>query len=125
MLRWLVTKAQVIACNDDTEPAQVPRKRYQFVRVALPIMVTLALAVFFQNRGFDLLSKRIEDINGSLNKRIDDIGDILRAEMAKNQSELLSKLADMENRLDRRIERLEEGKWRAWPVIMASQPALS
>src|SRR5271165_4035038 len=113
MLRWLVTKAQVIACNDDTEPAQVPRKRYQFVRVALPIMVTLALAVFFQNRGFDLLSKRIEDINGSLNKRIDDIGDILRAEMAKNQSELLSKLADMENRLDRRIESLEEGKWRA------------
>jgi hypothetical protein len=68
---------------------------------------------------------------GSINKRIDDVRDVLRAEikaetatlhgetsslraeMAKNHSELLAKLADMENRLDRRIEKLETGKWKA------------
>jgi hypothetical protein len=50
---------------------------------------------------------------GSINKRIDDVRDVLRAEGAKNHSELLGKMVDMENRLDRRIEKLEVGKWKA------------
>ena len=72
-----------------------------FVTITLPIVITVALAVFTQNRSFDLLGKRI-----------DDIRDALRAEMAKNHSELLAKLADVENRLDRRIERLEQARWK-------------
>jgi hypothetical protein len=36
----------------------------------------------------------------------------VRVEMAKNQSEMLAKLADIENRLDRRLEKLETERWR-------------
>jgi hypothetical protein len=96
----------------------------QFVQIALPIVITLIVAVFAQiltqNRAFDLLGKRIEDVgtridglDRSLNKRIDNMADVLRAEMAKNHSELLAKLADVDNRLERRIEKLEEGRWKA------------
>ena len=40
-----------------------------FFTVALPIVGTLIWAVISQNRGFDLLGKRIDDVS----KRIDDI----------------------------------------------------
>jgi hypothetical protein len=91
----------------------------QFVQIALPIEITLIVAVFArlfaQNRAFDLLGKTLEMVN----KRVDDMRDVLRAEMggvraemAKNQSELLAKLADVENRLDRRLEKLETERWR-------------
>ena len=41
------------------------------------------------------------------NHLLNDIRDLLRAEMSKNQSELLQKFAEM----DGRIIRLEEGRW--------------
>jgi hypothetical protein len=87
-------------------------------------MITLIVAVtaqiLTQNRSGELLGRRIEDVS----KRMEDIRDVLRAEMkaetavlhgemAKNHSELLAKMATMEDRLDRRIERLETGKWKA------------
>jgi hypothetical protein len=42
------------------------------------------------------------------NNRLNDIRDVLRAEAAKNQSELLIKLAQMEHR----IETLEQQRWK-------------
>jgi hypothetical protein len=91
----------------------------QFVQIALPIVITLIVAVFAQlfsqNRAFDMLGKNLEMVN----RRVDDMRDVLRAEMgglraemAKNQSELLTKLADVENRLDRRLEKLETERWK-------------
>ncbi|MFN7918562.1 MAG: hypothetical protein U0Q16_00605 [Bryobacteraceae bacterium] len=38
---------------------------------------------------------------GDMSKRIDDMRDLLRSEMAKNQSELLHKIADLDLRLNR------------------------
>lgn len=41
------------------------------------------------------------------NGRMNDLRDMLRAEIAKNQSELLMKFAELENRLDTRLSRIE------------------
>jgi hypothetical protein len=49
-------------------------------------------------------------LRGMQDRRVEDLRDLLRAEMAKNQIDLLAKLADIENRLGRRIEKLEAGK---------------
>ena len=38
---------------------------------------------------------------GDVSKRIDDMRDLLRAEMAKNQSEMLHRFADLDSRLTR------------------------
>jgi len=43
------------------------------------------------------MSQRIEETNA----RIDDLRDVLRAEMAKNDSELLAKFGEMDTRLTR------------------------
>jgi hypothetical protein len=64
----------------------------QFVSVALPIMVTLVatiwLASWSQNKRFDDLNRRFDDLSTGLNKRIDDLStglnnriDDLRVEM--------------------------------------------
>ena len=42
------------------------------------------------------------------NNRLSDIRDVLRAEAAKNQSELLMKFAELEHR----IEKVEQQKWK-------------
>lgn len=41
------------------------------------------------------------------NHRLNDVRDLLRAEMGRNQSELLVKFAEV----DHRLNRLEERKW--------------
>ena len=41
------------------------------------------------------------------NGRLTDLRDMLRAEMSKNQSEMLMKFAELENRLDARLSRIE------------------
>ena len=95
----------------------------QFVQIALPIVITLIVAVFAQ---IFTANKRIEDVRDVLRAEMraetaalrGDLsslrGDMnaLHSEIAKNQSELLAKLADMENRLDRRIEKLETARWK-------------
>lgn len=52
------------------------------------------LGFFFQNR-------RIDDLINRIDKRIDDLKEILRAEMARNHSEILTKFAEIEHRLER------------------------
>jgi len=67
-----------------------------FVQVALPIIITFAIATWFQ-------SKRIDDLRDSLNRRIDGLGNRLDA--------IDRRLERIENLLtdhDRRITVLEE-----------------
>ena len=44
---------------------------------------------------------------GDVNRRIDDMRDLLRAEMSKNHSEMLHRLADLDTRLTRVEQRIE------------------
>jgi hypothetical protein len=89
----------------------------QFVQIALPTMITLIVVVIAQiltqNRSVELLGKRMEDIRDVLRAEMKAETAVLHGEMAKNHSELLAKMATMEDRLDRRIEKLETGKWKA------------
>jgi len=44
-----------------------------FIQVALPIIVTFAIATLFQSKRIDDLSKRIDDLRDSLGRRLDAI----------------------------------------------------
>jgi len=65
----------------------------QILSVAIMVVAVLAGA-FFNN-------SRIGDIS----RRIDDMRDLLRAEMSKNHSEMLHRFADLDSRLNRIEER--------------------
>ncbi len=68
----------------------------QLLQVVLPLLTPVAtLPVVLM--GISYNNSRVGDVS----KRIDDMRDLLRAEMAKNQSELLHKFAEMDNRLVR------------------------
>lgn len=58
------------------------------------------------------------------NGRMNDLRDMLRAEIAKNQSELLMKFAELENRLDTRLSRIESHMNLGWPRRHASTAPL-
>jgi hypothetical protein len=71
-----------------------------FFQVALPIIVTFAIATWFQ-------SKRIDDLRDSLNKRID----LLESSMGRRLDAMDARLARIEELLfdhDRRITKVEE-----------------
>jgi hypothetical protein len=44
-----------------------------FFQVALPIIVTFAIATWFQSKRIDDVSKRIDDLKDSLSKRLEAI----------------------------------------------------
>jgi hypothetical protein len=72
-------------------------EQIQLIAMAVGPVATLIvvfLGVLFQNRHVDT---RIADVN----LRITDLKELLRAEMRANQSELLAKFADLDNRLSR------------------------
>jgi hypothetical protein len=80
----------------------------------MPTLIVVLIGILINNHRFNDLSanvnNRLNDISarfsdrlGDLSRRIDDTRDVLRAEMAKNQSELLMKFAE----LDQRVSRLE------------------
>jgi hypothetical protein len=72
-----------------------------------PTLIGIILAVLYNNQRFGDMSGRFGDMSGRFNDfslRLNDTRDVLRAEMAKNQSELLSKFAD----LDRRLNEIEQ-----------------
>lgn len=48
-----------------------------------------------------LLNARIDELSHTMDARINDLRDTLRAEMAKNQSEMLLKFAELDSRLTR------------------------
>jgi len=65
-------------------------------------VATLAVVVV----GFLYSNKRIDDLRSDVEHRISDLGDALRAEMAKNHSEMLARFADLDTRLTRLESRL-------------------
>ena len=73
-----------------------------YIAICVPV---LAL-IFSMVTNFALISrieKRIDEMGARLDKRIDDLKEVLRAEMQRDHSEVMSRFADVE----RRIERLE------------------
>ena len=44
-----------------------------FVQVALPIMFTILIASWFNNKGLDGVNRRIDDLRSDMNKRFDDV----------------------------------------------------
>jgi hypothetical protein len=53
------------------------------------------------NSRFNDLHKRLDDLRTEMIARIDGLGETLRAEMARNHSELLAKIAELDNRITR------------------------
>jgi hypothetical protein len=59
----------------------------QIISIAIMVLAVLAGSVFNNVR------------IGDMSKRIDDMRDLLRAEMSKNQSEMLNRFGDLDARL--------------------------
>jgi F0F1-type ATP synthase membrane subunit b/b' len=74
-----------------------------FVQVALPIIVTFAIATWFQNKRMDELSKRLDDFRDAIGKRLDAI------------ERRLERIENLLSDHDRRITALEErtSHWRS------------
>ncbi len=56
-------------------------------------------------------NSRLSTLETHLNTRMNDLRDLLRAEMAKNHSELLIKFAELDHRIDKlevRVSRIED-----------------
>lgn len=57
----------------------------------------------------DEMLSRMSSLDASVNQRLDDTRDVLRAEMARNHSELLHRFADLDGWLTRIETRLNLG----------------
>jgi hypothetical protein len=67
-----------------------------FVQTALPIMFTILIAVWVNNKAFDGINRRLDDMRDGFNRRMEEI--------VKRLDRIESKLDDHE----RRIMRVEE-----------------
>jgi hypothetical protein len=45
-----------------------------FIQVALPIVITFAIATWYQSKRVDDLSKRVDDLRADMNGRFDEVG---------------------------------------------------
>ena len=74
--------------------------------LAWPAMTILAVfvGVLLNNNRLNDINNRLTEMSRHFESRLNDLRDMLRAEMAKNHSELLGKIAELETRMDR-IER--------------------
>ena len=69
----------------------------QLITVALatvPTMITVLIGILINN-------VRLSDFRAEFNRGLSDTRDVLRAEMAKNHSEMLLKFAELDHRLTR------------------------
>ncbi len=72
----------------------------ELLQVLLPLLTPLAtLAIVMV--GFIYNNSRMSDLRSDMLRHMDALKETLRAEMAKNQSELLHKFADLDTRLSR------------------------
>ena len=71
-----------------------------FFQVALPIIVTFAIATSFQ-------SKRIDDLRDSLSRRVDDLRNSINTRLEAIEIRL-SRIEDLLSHHDRRLTVLEE-----------------
>ena len=69
-----------------------------FVQVALPIMFTILIATWINNKGFDAINRRIDDLRSDMNKRFDEVNRRLDRieETLKSHS---TKIASLEERV--------------------------
>ena len=71
-----------------------------YIAICVPVLAML----FAMVTNFALISrvdKRIDELGTRFDRRIDDVKDVLRAEMQRDHSEVMSKLADVERRMER------------------------
>ena len=73
-----------------------------FVQVALPIVVTLILAIFVQNKRLDEMSKRFDDRLDEMSKRFEDRFDA----MDRRIDEIVRRLERIETKLDNHESRI-------------------
>lgn len=70
----------------------------QILSIAIMVVAVLGGSIYNNVRISDL-GKRMDDLNHHLGERISDTRDTLRAEMAKNHSEMLHRFGDLDARL--------------------------
>ena len=99
-------------------PAALPPVRYHgvgmnpplqsFVAVALPIMITMLLAMWNGNRGNSELGARITDMRTDMNRRFDDVN--------RRFDEVNTRLDRIERKLDNHEERIVRLEERTSPI---------
>jgi len=72
----------------------------ELLQVLLPLLTPLATLTIVMV-GFIYNNSRMSDLRSDLLRHMDALKETLRAEMAKNQSEILHKFADLDTRLSR------------------------
>jgi hypothetical protein len=86
----------------------------QIIAIAITVLAVLAGSIFNNVRISDLnssLGGRIAETNASLNRRIDDLRDVLKAEMRAHMTKVEGKLdtiITMLGHIDSRVTKLEE-----------------
>jgi hypothetical protein len=71
-----------------------------YIAVGVPVLAMM----FAMVTNFALIArvdKRIDEMSSRFDRRIDDLRDVLRAEMQHDHSEIMAKFADVERRLER------------------------
>ena len=98
-----------------------------FFQVALPIMVTLVATVWIaqwsQNKRFDDLSRRFDDLKSDMTRRFEDLRsdtnrrfDNLRSDMTRGFDEVVKRLDRIERKLDDHEQRLTRVEERTSPL---------
>jgi hypothetical protein len=83
-----------------------------FVAVALPIMITMLLAMWNSNRGNSELGARVTDMRTDMNRRFED----LTREMNRRFDETTTRLDRIERKLDNHEERIVGLEERTLPI---------
>ena len=67
-----------------------------FVQIALPIMLILVVATWYQNKRVDDVNRRLDEIPTDMNRQFTEIKDILRGIYAKleNHNERITRLEE-------------------------------
>jgi hypothetical protein len=78
-----------------------------YIAVGVPVlallfaMVTNFALIARVDKRIDEMGARIDEMSSRFDRRIDDLRDVLRAEMQRDHSEIMAKFADVERRLER------------------------
>jgi vacuolar-type H+-ATPase subunit I/STV1 len=98
---------------------KIPTAIQPFLTIALPVMITLFLGIWSQNKRFDDMSKRTDDTN----RRIDDLAKSLHNQLEQTAGNINRRLDEsikglerIETKLDKHEERLIRLEERASPI---------
>jgi Tfp pilus assembly protein PilN len=94
--------------------AKLPQESWEqmnpFMNQWGPVAVIVAgylLGIYFQSRSISHLDRRIDDLRDSINKRFDDLHDLLKSEI-KRVEERIGHLATRMERVEQRLDRIDE-----------------